>query len=464
MAVSPAAWRRRLPSRSEYVAESNDRLSDDVSRSTRRGVNSPRKFTGHINRKSATITAVTIFLCLTLFRRNGGSLSSLARYDFGKQKMRPAPPLRPGTKQYKFRALASRENTLHASPCYAYGCPIYPLEVLPDFIDDEDGAIRDLVSFGLNSYATKDHVALSMVGFKGNTSPNQDRGVIMHFPIDDKDIMTTANKTKPGDFLLGIFDGHGDGGEIVADCVASEITGRLYGHLSEMQDDATTTKILVESFLALDLAVPNVEGGCTASLTLRLGDRLYVANAGDSSTVVVAFSENNYDHPQILYRSRKDKPDLESERSRIEKAGGEVYLPPPWLVGDSSRVLVPDKQGSLTGLAMSRSIGDRDAKDYGVVAEPIVGIVDLSSIGKEVEVAVIAASDGLWDMVEETIVLQTMGRSFYQGESQKDVLPSPLVAATQLILEAGINWRDDTISRGFVYRDDISLIGTKIKR
>jgi serine/threonine protein phosphatase PrpC len=48
------------------------------------------------------------------------------------------------------------------------------------------------------------------------------------------------------------------------------------------------------------------------------------------------------------------------------------------------------------GLAMSRSIGDFDAKDCGVTAEPVATKLDIDVYGVTY---VILASDGIWDVM-----------------------------------------------------------------
>jgi serine/threonine protein phosphatase PrpC len=63
--------------------------------------------------------------------------------------------------------------------------------------------------------------------------------------------------------------------------------------------------------------------------------------------------------------SNDHKPDLPVERKRIEAAGGVVSAPGPRGL-PPSRVWVNGR----VGLAMSRSIGDGEAKGFGVVPDP----------------------------------------------------------------------------------------------
>jgi serine/threonine protein phosphatase PrpC len=80
--------------------------------------------------------------------------------------------------------------------------------------------------------------------------------------------------------------------------------------------------------------------GCTSNVIYidKKKNKIYVANAGDSRTVVC-------ERGNAVELSKDHKPDLPEERSRIMKAGGEV------------------SEGRVNGmLALSRAIGDFDYK------------------------------------------------------------------------------------------------------
>lgn len=129
-----------------------------------------------------------------------------------------------------------------------------------------------------------------------------------------------------------------------------------------------------ETFIEVnDEAPPQnaLRGGSTASVTLRIGNKLYIANAGDSQTMLIRTTSSNkpreqkqkqqqvQDEAEILYRTRKDKAHLPEELARIENLGGKVHIPPKFPGG--SRVIVYStaaRPPETIGLAMSRSIGD----------------------------------------------------------------------------------------------------------
>ncbi|KAF5947554.1 hypothetical protein HYC85_013511 [Camellia sinensis] len=121
------------------------------------------------------------------------------------------------------------------------------------------------------------------------------------------------------------------------------------------------------------------DDGSTASTAVLVGNHLYVANVGDSRTVISKAGK-------AIALSEDHKPNRSDERKRIESAGGVVTWAGTWRVGGV--------------LAMSRAFGNRMLKQF-VVAEPEI---QDQEIYEEFELLVLA-SDGLWDVVpnEETL-------------------------------------------------------------
>ncbi|KAH9760196.1 putative protein phosphatase 2C 59 [Citrus sinensis] len=125
----------------------------------------------------------------------------------------------------------------------------------------------------------------------------------------------------------------------------------------------------------------NRDAGSTASTAILVGDRLLVANVGDSRAVICRGGN-------AIAVSRDHKPDQTDERQRIEDAGGFVMWAGTWRVGGV--------------LAVSRAFGDRLLKQY-VVADPEI---QEEVIDSSLEFLILA-SDGLWDVVtnEEAVAM-----------------------------------------------------------
>lgn len=174
--------------------------------------------------------------------------------------------------------------------------------------------------------------------------------------------------------LFGVFDGHG--GPNAASFVQSTLFESLMANPKFSTDMKTA---LVESFIETDkkyLQTPlggNRDDGCTAVTAVLVGQKLFVANVGDSRAVL---SRGGKAFPLSV----DHKPNRQDERTRIEDAGGVVVWAGTWRVGGV--------------LAVSRAFGDRLLKRY-VVATPDLQEEDLTT---EDETAILA-SDGLWDVV-----------------------------------------------------------------
>ncbi|KHG09641.1 putative protein phosphatase 2C 59 [Gossypium arboreum] len=168
--------------------------------------------------------------------------------------------------------------------------------------------------------------------------------------------------------LFGVFDGHG--GARAAEYVKQNLFSNLIRHPKFISD----TKSAIENN-------QNRDAGSTASTAILVGDRLLVANVGDSRAVICRGGN-------AIAVSRDHKPDQTDERQRIEDAGGFVMWAGTWRVGGV--------------LAVSRAFGDRLLKQY-VVADPEI---QEEKIDSSLEFLILA-SDGLWDVVsnEEAVAM-----------------------------------------------------------
>ncbi|ORY65398.1 phosphatase 2C-like domain-containing protein [Pseudomassariella vexata] len=192
--------------------------------------------------------------------------------------------------------------------------------------------------------------------------------------------------------FFGVFDGHG--GSKVA-----EFTGEHIYNILLKQDTfkaGNYEQALKDCFLATDRAIlsdPKYEdevSGCTACVGLITGDKIYIANAGDSRSVLGVKGRAkplSFDH----------KPQNEGEKARITAAGGFV---------DFGRV-----NGNL---ALSRAIGDFEFKKSAelapeqqiVTAYPDVVVHELS----EDDEFLVLACDGIWDCQSSQAVVEFVRR------------------------------------------------------
>ena len=355
--------------------------------------------------------------------------------------------------------------------------------------------------------------SITRKGYKPGNLPNQDRSIIAHLALFDTD---DNNNHHPTSLLVGIFDGHGTRGHEVSHHCALAFPRVLSRNILDKQKQQqhqqvgsggtnnnnviTTTSCikdaLLETFVEVDATEP-VKGsaGSTAAFLFYpgIGTNIYIANTGDSTIIICTYNKSTKT-TNIIYQNRKHKPHLVDERRRIESLGGRVMIPPSLLLNDklglindntndkeedsmimkeSSRVIIPGSHGNQLALAMSRSIGDYDGKRVGITAIPEIDVLDITShhvieqeqeqIGiEDTQFFVIAASDGLYDVIPQHIVTSFISRSLFhldsnnkEGEEEESV-SSPLVACERLVREASRLWIQAESGMN-QYRDDITV-------
>jgi len=192
--------------------------------------------------------------------------------------------------------------------------------------------------------------------------------------------------------FFGVYDGHG--GEKVA-----AYSGHNVHKILATQDSFRTksyAQALKDGFLATDRAILQDKNykdelsGCTASVALITNTKIYVANAGDSRTVLGIKG-------RAKPLSQDHKPQNENEKARIVAAGGFV---------DFGRV-----NGNL---ALSRAIGDFEFKKKAefpperqiVTAYPDVSEHDITADDE----FLVLACDGIWDCESSQSVIEFVRR------------------------------------------------------
>jgi len=396
--------------------------------------------------------------------------------------------------------------------CPPYGCPLLPRDMY--FDEDAKRALKvirfnnahtppyddgDVVEIDLDSSQAlellknaggKDRATLTLIGYKGGDLKeqiNQDRAfVISPYFVQQTEDQDNSDNKQSAIRLMGVFDGHAKLGELVSEYTVSTLpkllSTKLETIIAESEVDTLQTdvqKALIETFIELDKTAPaEKSGGCTASVVLQLGKDAYVANAGDSRSLIATYNKATSE-VKIVYITREDKPDLPEERSRVESMGGQVYVPTPDRIrmGASSRVLYVDPvTGGTNGLAMSRSIGDWAAGEKGVIPDPTVDVIDIEKLinGNEecaasaenaaegepsqcrgdIEVFAVSATDGLLDFMNVNDIANTVATSLYVDDG-----PHPLSACESLITTAASAWWQ---AKNGQYRDDIAIAVSKL--
>jgi hypothetical protein len=208
-----------------------------------------------------------------------------------------------------------------------YGCPLTAVDIwygdspfrealsvlrrsatkLPDDDDDDDDDDVDAINRALATLKVagdEKRTLLTLRGMKGGRLEdqiNQDRALMVspfHILPPGSDSDSDSNNSRlPSAQLLGIFDGHGKGGELTSNYAMENFPSLLAVKLatiyikdSDDNDndndndlDLSIVEALKEVFIDVDRKDPSKkwDGGSTATVVLQIGHKLFVANAGD---------------------------------------------------------------------------------------------------------------------------------------------------------------------------------------
>jgi len=209
---------------------------------------------------------------------------------------------------------------------------------------------------------------------------------------------TYANvQLTPYCYFAGIFDGHG-GGAVSKMCAGNFPEVIKQGILDTPYDIGQTVRssFYILDNLAFHMNEPYV--GSTVVFCLVCPDAVWFANAGDSM-IMVGYVDGTC-------QSMSQEHKVEKEKERIESEGGLVTH--------------FDGVARINGnLNVSRAIGDHHLKQW-VNCNPYVR--SISSEKGNIKY-IILASDGIWDVLNESalnsIVLEYMSRT----ENKNEIIP-----------------------------------------
>jgi serine/threonine protein phosphatase PrpC len=264
---------------------------------------------------------------------------------------------------------------------------------------------------------------------------NQDRGGIA-YPYGNC----------PRTALFAVYDGHGQGGELVSQYALHEVQRRLERHptfSTHLEKAFRETFTTVDESLRNEPMIEPFYAGTTACVALLQQNELTMANAGDSRTVMARRTKgNDAVRWEALDLTQDQNPDLPEEQARIVSQGGFVSAPPA--PGLSARVWL-DAGLTQIGLAMARSIGDHAVATVGVIADPVVSRHTITAEDD----FLILASDGVWEFLSSQQAVAIVGEHLERGATK---------ACQALIEAAASRWHDEEGE----YRDDITAIVVRL--
>ena len=245
-----------------------------------------------------------------------------------------------------------------------------------------------IIQYSYNSQAGKEE--------SGEPKINQD-----NFLIQNKIL-------KKGNFsVFAVFDGHGKYGHLVSKYLKNAFSNfflelskknkkidnlekEIYIKIKNKNYINTIFTKIDENLKKENLDLKN--SGSTTLIIIYIKQKIICLNIGDSRSIYI--TKNN----KLIQISEDHKPNLKKEKERIIKKGGEIFKNPN------------DKNGPFRiwnknnhGLAISRSFGDFDVKNIGVICLPDLFEIDIFYSNVKV---VILASDGLWEVLNNDDIIK----------------------------------------------------------
>ena len=287
----------------------------------------------------------------------------------------------------------------------------------------ESSQINFVSNSGSEDGILKKYAASSRPGKdkRGMTKTNQDS------------FISRVNINNVKDFnIFGVLDGHGPSGHYISKFASLIIQNYIINNpeiknLSSLESIYLKLKesnfhIIKQSFILVDQQLESQQfdskdSGTTCVLVVQIGNHLICANVGDSRAIAVLDENNDQNLNQFIVvpLSIDYKPDIPEERNRILLSGGLVEQAVNSL-GERMgpyRIFAPGED--YPGLAMSRSIGDLEGKNFGVIAEP--GIVEF--IIDDNTKYIVLGSDGVWEFLSNEHVKE-IGKLFYLNNNPND--------------------------------------------
>ena len=258
--------------------------------------------------------------------------------------------------------------------------------------------------------------------------------------------------------IFGVLDGHGVNGHLVSQFVSRYIINKIKNHhllknIKHPKDiynklKANGYEIIANIFVEADTQVAKQKFDCensgtTCVIVIQLEEHLICANAGDSRAIMI-FDEsnnNNLTNTKIYPLSYDCKPEIPNERQRIQDNGGTVEQ----VIDEDGKGIGPFRvwaKGELyPGLAMSRSIGDTEAKKIGVIPNPQIIEYNISSKSKYM----IICSDGIWEFISNEQAMK-IGNKYYLRNDPLELCHELTNKSTEIWL------KEDTVI------DDITVV------
>ena len=296
-------------------------------------------------------------------------------------------------------------------------------ETFPQPFYQDEINLNNIINPNQQSKGFKCCSQLTKAGLDGNGQEKTDQDTPMLY-LSVADI--------EGFNIFGVLDGHGNYGHFVSqfcrdyfmDKMKEYAESIMYITQSISAEDVylnlkqNNYSYIVELFMNIDNELSAQSdifdcnmSGTTCNLIFQFNTHLVCFNVGDSRSILIEESSDNTN--QIIRALSIDhKPDLPEELMRIKENGGMVDQIQD-LYGNKLGPNRVFKEGCVyPGLAMSRSLGDFQAKECGVIPTPEIIEYEINPNTKYF----VVCSDGVWEFLTNENV-RDIGNKYYYNNN-----------------------------------------------
>ncbi|XP_010242533.1 PREDICTED: probable protein phosphatase 2C 35 [Nelumbo nucifera] len=236
----------------------------------------------------------------------------------------------------------------------------------------------------------------------------------------DSFCIKTQVQGNPNLHFFGVFDGHGEDGARCSTFVRNRLMEILSADPSLAEDpvEAYNSAFRATNSELNESEIDDSESGTTAITVLVSGDKLFVANVGDSRAIIAVKSGSRVVAEDL---SQDQTPFRRDEYERVKLCGATVLscsqlegVDDPEIQSwgeesecdDPPRLWVVDDEKWMCGTAFTRSLGDSMVEKIGVIAVPEVTTVQLTSN----HLFFVIASDGVFQFLSSQAVANMVMR------------------------------------------------------
>ena len=267
------------------------------------------------------------------------------------------------------------------------------------------------------------------ISWSGKSKAGKDKNKNIKINQDAFRVCENINNIKNFNIYI-LCDGHGRDGHYVSKYITENIISMISSHslkifhknIEEIYNALIKNnyQLIKDIFSQIDICLSlqkdfdTEKSGCTCILILQIGSKIISANIGDSRAILVYSNSQNLFKTKTFPLSLDSKPDLPSELKRIINCGGEVHknINKKGEYVGPMRVFARGK--NFPGLAMSRSFGDFQSKQYGVINEPTFVEYCLDENCRYI----VICSDGVWDFIDNDNVVKIGNRHYLNNNPE----------------------------------------------